>query len=91
MDVNQKIKSFSPQELATFLTNLNGFDIDFSIKIKPQSNEVSTKQAAELLNITTKTIERATAKGIIKMVQKQNGRNIYYRDNLLTERKIGNI
>jgi len=91
MDVNQKINSFTPQELATFLTNLNGFDIDFSIKITPKSNELTTKQAAELLNVTTKTIERATNKDIIKMIQKQNGRNIYYRDDLLKQRSTGSI
>ncbi len=91
MDVNQKINSFTPQELATFLNNLNGFDIDFSIKIKPKENEISRKQAADFLSVTIKTIDRATAKGLIKMVQKTNGRNVYYRDNLTSQRKLGLI
>jgi len=90
MDVNQKINSFTPQELATFLTNLNGFDIDFSIKIKPQSNELNTHEACEFLNVSPSQIAILVREDLIR-TKKNKGKLVFYRDDLTSQRQFGLI
>jgi len=90
MDVNQKINSFTPQELATFLTNLNGFDIDFSIKIKPQSNELDIKETCTFLNRSSRQISNLVDEGLIKMILVR-GKRVFFRDNLTSQRELGLI
>jgi len=90
MDVNQKINSFTPQELATFLTNLNGFDIDFSIKIKPQTNELNIHEACEFLNVSPRQIAILAKEDLIKS-KKNKGKLVFYRDDLTSQRALGLI
>ncbi len=91
MNVKYKIKSFTPIELAQFLTELSKnqmVSFDLKINIKPETNELTGKEACQLLNISYSRLIKLTSKGIAKM-KKHGGRNVYFKNNLLELRKKG--
>jgi len=91
--VNNKIKSFTPIELAQFLTELGKsqtISLDLKINLEPETNELNSKAACQLLKISYSQLIKLTDRGIVKM-KKHGGRNIYLKDNLTELRKKGLI
>ncbi|MFT5821242.1 MAG: excisionase family DNA binding protein [Crocinitomix sp.] len=84
MNINNVISNYTPKQLAAFLVELDsgGFKIDLNIKIEKElSNELSTKQAAKMLGVSTRHVYNLANEGKIKSM-KILGRNTYYRDNI---------